>query len=136
MLVCTSGSVCVCFFRLCVIFVSLGMSLPLPPCVCHCCSCYRFTFPCLSGFSRLSFWFCLSLALHILSLAATTAQHVWAEGLSPFPPVSSPQQLLTVSQPGLPARPSWALEEGGRDEGRAAWRAHPFLPFQAGRLGQ
>ena len=48
-----------------------------------------------------------------------------------------PGQLLTASQswPLLPA----PLEPGGRgvrEEGRAAWRAHPFLPFQAGRLGQ
>lgn len=72
------------------------------------------------------------------SSTTTTSQHTWAEGLSPFPHVPPhPGQLLTASQswPLLPA----PLEPGGRgarEEGRAAWRAHPFLPFQAGRLGQ
>ena len=79
----------------------------------------------------------LSLSFTSCPSSATTSQHMWAKGLSPFPPVSSPL-AAAHGFPILasPARPSWALGEGAREEGRAAWRAHPFLPFQAGRLGQ
>ena len=94
-----------------------------------------------------SLYLCLDLFLFVSvspsctshpSSTTTTRQHMWAEGLSPFPPMSPhPGQLLTASQswPLLPA-PLGPGGRGAREEGRAAWRAHPFLPFQAGRLGQ
>ena len=94
-----------------------------------------------------SLYLCLDLILFVSvspsctshpSSTTTTRQHMWAEGLSPFPPMSPhPGQLLTASQswPLLPA-PLGPGGRGAREEGRAAWRAHPFLPFQAGRLGQ
>lgn len=35
-----------------------------------------------------------------------------------------------------PLGPEGGVGQGGGREGRAAWSAHPFLPFQAGRLDQ
>lgn len=82
-------------------------------------------------------YFCVPVSLRFTSCPspAPAAQPLWAEGLSLFPPPPHPQ-LLPASQPCLCGRPSRALEGVVRAGGRAAWRAHPFLPFQAGRLGQ
>lgn len=135
---------CVYFF--CLFFVSLCLCLYLSVCVSV--SCYISTSLCLC-LCRSSPTISVSLHLHLCLLVsvsvslcftscpspATTTQHMWAEGLTP----SLPSQLLTpgscskLPNPGLSCPP---LEEGVREEGRAAWRAHPFLPFQAGRLGQ
>lgn len=142
--------VCMCFFCHVIVSLPLITSLPLSLSLCFCLSLclYLFLslslsfFQCLCLFTSppLSLFVSVSVSLSFTSCPspATTTQYMWAEGLSPFPPNSSaPGQLLTTSQswPLLPASLGpW--RRGAREEGRAAWRAHPFLPFQARRLGQ
>lgn len=102
----------------------------------------------------LCLFFSISVSLHLclclflfLSLSPSVSHPVPPQPPPPstcglrvlVPSLSTPHpwQLLTTSQswPLLPASLGpW--RRGAREEGRAAWRAHPFLPFQAGRLGQ
>lgn len=138
-------SVCLPFFCLRLIIISLSVSASIFS-VCSClslsvsaslCLCPSVVFHSLCLFPSLRLYLFFFLPPCFTSWPPHHHQHVWAEGLRPFPPISSPWQLLTASQswPLLPA-PLGPWGRGAREEGRAAWWAHPFLPFQAGRLGQ
>lgn len=140
--------VCMCFF--CHVIVSLPLITSLPLSLCVSVSRYASTSLCLC----LCLFFSVSVSLHLrlclflfLSLSPSVSHPVPPQPpppstcglrvLVPSLPTPRPGQLLTTSQswPLLPASLGpW--RRGAREEGRAAWRAHPFLPFQARRLGQ
>lgn len=114
-----------------------------PRCVCHRFSCHVSTSVSFSLFliASVSFCFSVSVSLNCTSCPlqppppSTHRPGVPVPSLLPPHPTSHSCSQLPSS--GLPARLSlgpWG--RGAREEGRAAWWAHPFLPFQAGRLGQ
>lgn len=135
----------VCVSVFCLIFVSLYLCLYLSLRVSLSCCLYLslsvcllfsislFLHPCLYLFLFLSLSSSIS---HPVPPPANTTQHMWAEGLSPFPPNSSPL-AAAYSFPILasPARPSWALKEGGQ-RGREGSLVGPplfaFLGWEAG----
>lgn len=111
-----SGSLCASLFLLLCLYLSVSFSLFLT--------------------ASVSFCFCLSLGLHVLSLAATPPpQHTWAEGLSPFPPISSPLAAVQFPSPGLPARPSWALGERGEGGREGSLVGPPLFAFPGWEAG-
>lgn len=142
--------VCMCFFCHVIVSLPLITSLPLSLSLCVSVSRYASTSLCLC----LCLFFSVSVSLHLrlclflfLSLSPSVSHPVPPQPpppstcglrvLVPSLPTPRPGQLLTTSQswPLLPASLGpW--RRGAREEGRAAWRAHPFLPFQARRLGQ
>lgn len=73
---------------------------------------------------------------HPVPPPATTTQPKWAEGLSPFPPNSSPL-AAAYSFPILasPARPSWALEEGGQGGREGSLVGPPLFAFPGWEAG-
>ena len=116
------------------VFLSLVMSPPLFISVSVFFSHYLCLFTSLSLFF---FFASVSVALTFTSYPspATTTQHVWAGGL--FPPNSSP---LAAAQSFLasPARPSWALEEGGEGGREGSLAGPPLFAFpgwEAGPVG-
>lgn len=122
---CISASTSRCMFLCLVVSTSLSLCLLF--------SSSLFLHPCLYLFLFLSLSSSIS---HPVPPPANTTQHMWAEGLSPFPPNSSPL-AAAYSFPILasPARPSWALKEGGQ-RGREGSLVGPplfaFLGWEAG----
>ncbi|XP_060470874.2 forkhead box protein S1 [Panthera onca] len=60
---------------------------------------------------------------------------MWAEGLSPFPPISSPLAAVQFPSPGLPARPSWALGERGEGGREGSLVGPPLFAFPGWEAG-
>lgn len=142
----------VCVWALCVFIFSVSLCLHLSLCVpaslllCLYLSlslslCLFFCYLCLFTSLPPSLFVSVSVSLGFTSCPspATTTRHMWAEGLSPFPPISSPL-AAAHSFPILasPARPSWALGEGG-ERGREGSLAGPplfaFPGWEAGPVG-
>lgn len=107
--------VCLSFIQ----YLALSLSPSLHPCL------YLFLFLSLSP----------SIS-HPVPPPATATQHVWAEGLSPFPPNSSPL-AAAYSFPILasPARPSWALKEGGQGGREGSLVGPPLFAFPGWEAG-
>lgn len=117
--------------------LSLVMSLPLFVSVSLSFFCYLCLFTSLPP----SLFVSVSVSLGFTSCPspATTTRHMWAEGLSPFPPISSPL-AAAHSFPILasPARPSWALGEGGEGGREGSLAGPPLFAFpgwEAGPVG-
>lgn len=140
--------VCMCFFCHVIVSLPLITSLPLSLSLCFCLSLCLYLslslslsfFQCLCLFTSppLSLFVSVSVSLSFTSCPspATTTQYMWAEGLSPFPPNSSPR-AAAYNFPVLasPARLSWALEEGGQGGREGSLAGPPLFAFPGSEAG-